>query len=210
MLPNHSAIRLLIVDDHPLMREGVAAVLQSQTDIVVAGEASNGVEAVERFRELQPDVTLMDLQMPGMDGIEAIQAIRKTSRDARILVLTTYQGDVQAWRALKSGAAGYLVKSSLRGSLLDAVRSVHAGGRWVPAEVAVALAHHSGDEMLTEREVDVLRLIAQGYSNREAGAMLSVSEDTIKARLKSTLAKLNARDRTHAVIIALQRGLIQL
>ncbi|MBP6900041.1 MAG: response regulator transcription factor [Burkholderiaceae bacterium] len=205
-----AAIRLLIVDDHPLMREGIAAVLQGQPDISVVGEAANGAEAVERFRSLQPDVTLMDLQMPGMDGLQAIQAIRSGWRQARILVLTTYQGDVQAWRALKAGAAGYLVKSTLRGALLEAVRSVHAGGRWVPAEVALELARHAGDEMLTEREVDVLRHIARGHSNREVGAMLSVAEDTIKARMKSILAKLNARDRTHAVTIAVQRGLIQL
>lgn len=205
-----AAIRLLIVDDHPLMREGIAAVVQRQPDITVVGEAVNGAEAVERFRSLQPDVTLMDLQMPGMDGLQAIQAIRGICRQARILVLTTYQGDVQAWRALKAGAAGYMVKSTLRSALLDAVRSVHAGGRWVPAEVALELARHAGDEMLTDREVDVLRHIAQGHSNREVGAMLSVSEDTIKARVKSILSKLNARDRTHAVTLAVQRGLIQI
>lgn len=210
MSPSHPIIRLLIVDDHPLMREGIAAVLQSQPDFTVVGEAANGAEAVELFGRLQPDVTLMDLQMPGMDGVQAIQAIRSQWRKAQILVLTTYQGDVQAWRALKAGAAGYLVKSSLRTALLDAVRSVHAGGRWVPAEVALELARHAGDEMLTDREVDVLRHIAHGHSNREVGAMLSVTEDTIKARVKSILSKLHARDRTHAVTIALQRGLIQI
>jgi DNA-binding NarL/FixJ family response regulator len=210
MSPCHPIIRLLIVDDHPLMREGIAAVLQSQPDFTVVGEAANGAEAVELFGRLQPDVTLMDLQMPGMDGVQAIQAIRSQWRKAQILVLTTYQGDVQAWRALKAGAAGYLVKSSLRTALLDAVRSVHAGGRWVPAEVALELARHAGDEMLTDREVDVLRHIAHGHSNREVGAMLSVTEDTIKARVKSILSKLHARDRTHAVTIALQRGLIQI
>lgn len=210
MSPSHPIIRLLIVDDHPLMREGIAAVVQSQPDVTVVGEAANGAEAVELFGRLQPDVTLMDLQMPGMDGVQAIQAIRSQWRKAQILVLTTYQGDVQAWRALKAGAAGYLVKSSLRTALLDAVRSVHAGGRWVPAEVALELARHAGDEMLTDREVDVLRHIAHGHSNREVGAMLSVTEDTIKARVKSILSKLHARDRTHAVTIALQRGLIQI
>jgi DNA-binding NarL/FixJ family response regulator len=203
-------IRLLIVDDHPLMREGITAVLLRQPDMAVVGEASQGHEAVERHAALQPDVTLMDLQLPGMDGLQAIEAIRKTSPRARVLVLTTYQGDFQAWRALKAGATGFLVKSSLRASLLDAIRTVHAGGRWVPPEVALDLARHAGDEMLTEREIEVLRHIAQGHSNREVGALLSVAEETIKARMKSILLKLNARDRTHAVTIAVQRGLIQL
>ncbi|MFG6442075.1 response regulator [Roseateles sp. LKC17W] len=206
----HPQVRLLIVDDHPLMREGIAAVMQQQPDMQVIGEAANGVEAVERFHALQPDVTLMDLQMPRMDGLQAIQAIRKQSPQARLLVLTTYQGDIQAWRALKEGAAGYLVKTSMRASLLDAIRAVHAGGRWVPSDIAVDIARHAGDEMLTDREVEVVRHIAQGHSNREVGALLSVTEDTIKARVKSILLKLNARDRTHAVTIALQRGLLQL
>lgn len=210
MTPAHPQVRLLLVDDHPLMRDGIAALVQRQPDLQVVGEASNGVEAVERFAELQPDVTLMDLQMPRMDGLQAIQLIRKQSPKAKVLVLTTYKGDIQAWRALKEGAAGYLVKTALRGSLLDAIRTVHAGGRWVPADIAVDLARHAGDEMLTDREVEVVRYIAQGHSNREVGALLSVAEDTIKSRVKSILLKLNARDRTHAVTIALQRGLLQL
>lgn len=192
------------------MRDGIAALVQCQPDMQVVGEAANGAEAVERFAELQPDVTLMDLQMPRMDGLQAIQLIRKQAPKARLLVLTTYKGDIQAWRALKEGAAGYLVKTALRASLLDAIRTVHAGGRWVPADIAVDLARHAGDEMLTDREVEVVRFIAQGHSNREVGALLSVTEDTIKARVKSILLKLNARDRTHAVTIALQRGLLQL
>lgn len=203
-------VRLLIVDDHPLMREGIVAVAQRQPDMLVVGEAANGVEAVERFAELKPDVTLMDLQMPRMDGLQAIQLIRKQAPKARLLVLTTYKGDIQAWRAMKEGAAGYLVKTALRASLLDAVRAVHAGGRWVPSDIAVDLARHAGDEMLSDREIEVVRYIAQGLSNREVGALLSVTEDTIKARVKSILLKLNARDRTHAVTIALQRGLLQL
>lgn len=205
-----SPIRLLIADDHPLMREGIAAVLARQSDMQIVGEAANGAEAIERFAQLQPDVTLMDLQMPRMDGLQAIAEIRRGAPHARVLVLTTYQGDFQAWRALKSGACGYLVKTAIRTTLVDAVRTAHAGGRWVPAEVAVELARHAGDEMLTDREIEVLRHIAQGHSNREVGALLSVAEETIKARMKSILLKLNARDRTHAVTIALQRGLIQL
>lgn len=210
MTETASPIRLLLVDDHPLMRDGINAVLRRQPDMAVVGEATNGVEAVERFTELRPDVTLMDLQMPRMDGLSAIQGIRERFPKARLLVLTTYQGDIQAWRALKSGASGYLVKTALRTSLLDAIRTIHAGGRWVPADIAVDLARHAGDEMLTEREVEVMRYIAEGNSNREVGALLSVTEDTIKARVKSILLKLHARDRTHAVTIAVRRGLLQL
>ncbi|MCE4554365.1 response regulator transcription factor [Pelomonas cellulosilytica] len=210
MSASSPSIRLLVADDHPLMREGIAAVIERQADMVVAGEASNGVEAIEQFNTLRPDVTLMDLQMPRLGGLAAIERIRTMVPQARVLVLTTYQGDFQAWRALKSGACGYLVKTAIRATLVDAIRTAHAGGRWVPAEVAVDLARHAGDEMLTEREIEVLRHIAQGHSNREVGALLSVAEETIKARMKSILLKLNARDRTHAVTIALQRGLIQL
>lgn len=209
MTTSTPSIRLLLVDDHPLMREGVAAIVQRQPDMLVAGEAASGVEAVERYAQLRPDVTLMDLQMPGMDGMKAIRSIRTSWPDARILVLTTYQGDAQAWLALKAGAVGYMVKTTLRATLIDAIRKVHAGGRWVAQEVAQELANHAGDEMLTARELEVLQHVAEGHSNREIGALLSVTEDTIKARLKTILAKLVARDRTHAVTIAIRRGLIQ-
>lgn len=209
-MPLPTPIRLLVVDDHPLMREGIAAVLQRQGDMALAGEASDGAEAIEAYRRLQPDVTLMDLQMPGMDGLEAIMTLRSEFPASRLLVLTTYQGDAQAWRALKAGAVGYLLKSTLRTELLDAVRTVHAGGRWILPEVAQALARHAGQEMLTEREVDVLQRVASGLSNREVAQTLSLTEDAIKARLKGIMAKLGARDRTHAVTIALQRGLIRL
>jgi DNA-binding NarL/FixJ family response regulator len=193
-------IRILTVDDHPLMREGIAAVLQRQPDMQLVGEADTGAAAISAFRTLQPDITLMDLQMPGIDGLQAITTIRGESPGARLIVLTTYSGDAQAWHALKAGAAGYLIKSTLRTALLDAIRTVHAGGRWIPTE----------QEMLTEREVAVLQRIAHGMSNREVAHGLSLTEDAIKARVKGILAKLGARDRTHAVTIALQRGLIQL
>jgi two-component system, NarL family, response regulator len=202
-------IRVLTVDDHPLLREGIAAVVKRQPDMQIAGEACNGREAVAQFRALQPDVTLMDLQMPEMDGVEAIAAIRAECAQARILVLTTYKGDAQSWRALKAGAVGYLLKSSLRTDLLEAIRVAHGGGRWIPAEIAQELVSHAGEESLTSREIEVLQRIAAGNSNREVGEMLSLSEETIKARMKSILAKLGAKDRTHAVLIALKRGLIQ-
>lgn len=203
------AIRVLTVDDHPLLREGIGAVVGRQADMAVVGEAANGIEAVRQWRLLQPDVTLMDLQMPDMDGMQALSAIRAEAPQARIIVLTTYRGDALAWRALKAGAVGYLLKSSLRADLLQALRAVHAGGRWVPADIAIELAGHAADEPLTEREIEVLQRIAVGHSNREVGDQLSVSEDAIKARMKSILAKLSARDRTHAVSIALKRGIIR-
>jgi DNA-binding NarL/FixJ family response regulator len=200
-------IRILVVDDHPLMREGIAAVIQ-QEDIVVAGEADNGQQAVEMFRQCRPDVTLMDLQMPGMNGIEAIKTIRLEFPNARFIVLTTYQGDVQALRALKAGATGYLLKSMIWKDLGDCVRVVHAGRRRIPPEVAAALAEHVTDDLLSEREVEVLRRVALGTSNKEVAAELSISEATIKAHMKNILAKLGAKDRTHAVTIASKRGFL--
>lgn len=203
-------IRILIVDDHPILREGVSSILEDRQDMLVAGEARNGVEAVERFRELRPDVTLMDLQMPVMNGVDAIIAIRSEFPEARILVLTTYAGDVQAVRALKAGATGYLLKSGLRTEMLDAIHNVHRGRRHVQGDVAAEIALHVVDETLSEREVAVLRLVAVGKANKEVGRTLSLSEETIKAHLKNIFAKLDVADRTHAVTVAAKRGIIEL
>jgi len=208
--PNGPQIRVLVVDDHPLLREGVAAVLALQPDMVLVGEAENGAEAVARHRELRPDVTLMDLQMPGMTGLEAIEAIRAEVPAARIVVLTTYAGDVQALRALKAGATGYLLKSTLRRELLDTIRNVHAGRRQLQPEVAHEIAIHAVDEALSEREIHVLRLVAAGRANKQIAWDLSLSEDTVKAHLKSIFAKLDVADRTHAVTVAARRGVIEI
>jgi len=205
-----SRIRVLTVDDHPLVREGIVAVLESEQDMDVAGEAANGLEAVERYRSLRPDVTLMDLQMPEMNGIDAIRAIRREFPEARIIVLTTYRGDILASRALKAGAAGYLLKSMLRRDLLDTIRLVHAGRRHIPPEVAQSLAEHQADALLTEREIDVLQLVAAGRSNKIVADELSISEETVKSHMKSIMSKLSANDRTHAVTIAMQRGILSL
>lgn len=202
-------IKILVVDDHPLMREGIGAIIQGAQDIVVAGEADNGNQALEMFRQCRPDVTLMDLQMPGMNGIDAIKAIRLEFPTARFIVLTTYQGDVQALRALKAGATGYLLKNMIWKDLGDCVRAVHAGRRRIPPEVAAALAEHVADDLLSDREVEVLRRVALGTSNKQIAAELSVSEATIKAHMKNVLAKLGANDRTHAVTIASKRGFLE-
>ncbi|HEY9101971.1 response regulator transcription factor [Chitinimonas sp.] len=202
-------ITILAVDDHPLLREGIAGVIEGQPDMQLVAEATNGLEAVARYREHQPDVTLMDIQMPQMNGIDAMIAIREEFPNARIVVLTTYQGDVQALRAIKAGAAGYLLKSMLRKELLETIRVVHAGRRRIPPEIAVELAEHVADDALSEREIEVLRLAATGSSNKRIGAQLNISEETVKAHMKSILAKLVANDRTHAVTIALKRGIIE-
>ncbi|RZU35156.1 response regulator [Edaphobacter modestus] len=201
-------IKILAVDDHPLLREGIAAVIEGEEDMELVAEATNGHEAIKLFRDHRPDVTLMDLQMPGMSGIDAIVAIRAEFPNARFVVLTTYQGDVQALRALKAGASGYLLKNMLRKELLDTIRAVDAGRRRIPPEIAAELADHVTEDALSDREVEVLRRVATGNSNKIIGAQLSVSEATIKGHMKSILAKLGANDRTHAVTIAVKRGFI--
>jgi DNA-binding NarL/FixJ family response regulator len=199
---------ILIVDDHPLLRVGIVAVVNDEKDMQVVAQAGNGVEAIERFRQHLPDVTLMDLAMPKMDGLEAAEAIRAEWPQARIVMLTTYSGDVKALRALKAGASGYLLKSLIRSDLLCAIRSVHAGQRSIPRQVADELAGHVGDETLSERELEVLRQVAAGNSNRRVALVLGISEETVKAHMKNILSKLGANDRTHAVTIALKRGII--
>ena len=203
-------IRILTVDDHQLLREGIAAVLEGQADMTLVAQASNGREAVESFRRLRPDVTLMDLRMPGMSGIEAITHIRSEFPDARIVVLTTYAGDAQAAAALKAGAAGYLLKNLVRKELLETIRAVHGGKRRVPPEIATEIAEHVADDELTGREIEVLRRVAAGKSNKLIAAELDISEGTVKTHMKSILPKLDASDRTHAVMIALRRGILDL
>jgi len=203
-------IRILTVDDHLLLREGIAAVLEGQEDMKLVGEAGNGREAVESFRRLKPDVTLMDLRMPDMSGLAAIAAIRADFPDARIIVLTTYSGDAQAAAALKAGAAGYLLKNLVRKELIETIRTVHAGKRRIPPEIATEIAEHVADDALTGREIEVLRAVAAGKSNKLIAAELAISEGTVKTHMKSILPKLDASDRTHAVMIALKRGILDL
>jgi DNA-binding NarL/FixJ family response regulator len=207
---NGHTIRILTVDDHLLLREGIAAVLEAQSDMVLVGEASNGREAIDRFRQLRPDVTLMDLRMPDMNGIDAITAICREFRNARIIVLSTYAGDAQAAAALRAGASGYLLKSLVRAELLDTIRAVHAGKRRVPPEIATEIAEHVADDSLTERETEILKGVAAGKSNKRIAAELDISEGTVKTHMKSILPKLDASDRTHAVMIALRRGILDL
>jgi len=203
-------IQVLTVDDHPLLRKGIVGLVNAESDMKVVAEASTGVEATKQFKQHRPDITLMDLQLPDMSGIEAMIAIRQEFPEARIIVLTTYAGDVQVVRALKAGARGYLLKADVNEELLDTIRSVHAGHRSIHPEVAAELAEYTGREALTVREIEVLRLIATGNANKEIGARLSVGEDTVKRHVTNILGKLDANDRTHAVTIALKRGIIEL
>ena len=198
----------MAVDDHPLFREGIATLLAGQADLSLIAEASHGRDAIQQFRTHRPDVTLMDLQMPEMNGLDALIAIRGEFPDARIIVLTTYVGDVQVLRALKAGARAYLLKNLLHKELLDTIRAVHAGRKSMSPEISYQLADHATDEALTPAEVEVLALIAEGNANKEIAAQLSITEETVKGRVRSILAKLGANDRTHAAIIGLKRGMI--
>lgn len=208
MMATQEHIRVMVVDDHPMLREGIAAVIAGQPDMTLVAEASTGIEALDNFRTFLPDVTLMDLQMPEMGGIDAILAIRVEFPAARFVVLTTYHGDVQALRALKAGASAYLLKSMLRKELLDTIRIVHRGGRRVPPEIASEIAEHAADDMLSARELDVLRSVAGGNANKRVAALLGISDETVKTHMKSILSKLGANDRTHAVAIGVRRGII--
>ncbi len=203
-------IRVLAVDDHAVVRDGIARLLGTQADMVLVSEASDGQEAIEQFRKHRPDVTLMDLQMPNMCGIDAINAIRAEFPEARVVVLTTYAGDVQVKRALQAGAQGYLLKGLLRKELLETIRAVHGGHKRLTSEVAAEIAEHAMDSALTPREISVLKLIAGGNANKEIAAQLHISEESAKGYVKNILAKLDANDRTHAVTIGLKRGIIDL
>ena len=201
-------IRILSVNDHPLLSEGIAALIGNQTDMQIVAEAPNGREALEQFRTHRPDITLMDVQMPEVSGIDSISAIRAEFSEARIIVLTTHAGDVQVSRALKAGARAYLLKGSLRRELLETIRAVHAGQKRVSPEAAAEIAEHATDEPLTPRELDVLRLVAGGNANKEIAGQLFLTEETVKAHVRNILAKLGANDRTHAVAIGFKRGII--
>jgi DNA-binding NarL/FixJ family response regulator len=205
-----AAIRILLVDDHPLLRGGIVALVSGQADMQVVAECSNGREAIQQFRALRPDITLMDLQMPEMSGLDAIIAIRGEFPEARIIVLTTYAGDVQAMRALQAGARAYLLKNSVHKELIETVRAVFSGKKTMSAQVSYELAEHATDDALTPGEIDVLRLIAGGNANKQIADQLSITEDTVKGRVKNILSKLDANDRTHAAMIGLKRGIIEL
>jgi DNA-binding NarL/FixJ family response regulator len=202
-------IRILSVDDHPVLRQGIAALVAGQSDMSLVAEASNGREAIQQFRAHHPDVTLMDLQMPEMSGLDAMNAIRGEFPEARIIVLTTYTGDVQVLRAIKAGARAYLLKNSLHKELLETIRAVHAGKKALSPEASYQIAEHSTDDALTPAEIRVLRLIAEGNANKEIATQLSVSEETVKGQVRNILSKLGANDRAHAAIIGVKRGIIE-
>jgi DNA-binding NarL/FixJ family response regulator len=203
-------IRILIVDDHPLLREGIVSLVEKQADMLIVAEASSGKEAIQIFEQHRPDITLMDVRLPGMDGIDTMTAILSKFPEARFIVLTTFSGDAQILRALNAGARGYLLKDMLRKELLDAIRTVHSGRKRIPPEIATQIAEHAGDTKLTPREIEVLQLIAAGNSNKTLADKLSVSEETVKMHVKNILSKLDANDRTHAVTIAVRRGIMEL
>ena len=203
-------IRILAVDDHPILRQGIAGLIADESDMTLVAEAANGREAIQQFRAHRPDVTLMDLQMPEMNGLDAMLAIRGEFPEARVIMLTTYTGDVQARRALQAGARAYLLKNSLHKELLDTIRAVHAGRKNLSPEVSFDLAEHAAEDALSPLEVRVLRLIAEGNSNKELAARLSVTEDSVKGHVRNILSKLGANDRTHAAMIGLKRGIIEL
>ena len=206
----NSPIRILTVDDHPVLRRGIAAILEREPEMVLVAEATNGSEGIALFRTHRPDITLMDLQMPEMNGIDTILAIREEFPNARIIVLTTYSGGAQAVRAFKAGASGYLLKSMVRKELVETIRTVHAGCKKIPSEIAVEMAEHQMDDVLTEREIEVLRQVAAGNSNKMVAGHLGISEETVKGHMRSILSKLGTNDRTHAVTIALKRGIIDI
>lgn len=209
-MPEKKKIRILAVDDHPLFREGIAAIIKSQPDMTLVAEAANGRDAIERFNEHQPDVTLMDLRLPDMSGLDAMAAIRADFHDAAVMILTTFEGDVEIQRALERGARGYMLKTAPPNELLDAIRQVASGKKRIPTEIAAQLAEHLSDEGLTLREIEVLREVAGGSRNREIGARLFISEETVKVHIKHIMEKLGASDRTQAVAIAVRRGIIEL